>query len=297
MPRKYQRSLTLSNEHTKGVSVVSFSHDGSFIATGGLDGKICWWRTEDGELLYVWTGDSAVLSLVWVPRRLDTLLCGLQDGNLVVVRDTLSVFGFGAHRYPIECLAIDGDEVATGAHKELKVWNWDANFKAHQFDLLHNLPEPTNGSHSQHKEVLVTSLHWTHRRRRLLVVTYMHHGIHLFDSSSGDRLKTISLPGLIASASLSPDDVHIAISNVYHGFDVYKLHTEEPFVSFRHAGEPSVPASALPVLFVHAGHALIGGSAIGNIGLWDLYMGEMHSLVLPSMSILFSRSTHRTHSL
>ena len=105
MPRKYQRSLTLSNEHTKGVSVVSFSHDGSFIATGGLDGKICWWRTEDGELLYVWTGDSAVLSLVWVPRRLDTLLCGLQDGNLVVVRVTMARYclPYDVVRYLLLC--------------------------------------------------------------------------------------------------------------------------------------------------------------------------------------------------
>ncbi len=44
----------------------------------------------------------------------------------------------------------------------------------------------------------------------------------------------------------------------------------------------TVPACPLPVTFVHGGHALVGGSMTGKVGLWDLGMGKMHSLVLNS---------------
>lgn len=87
-PRKYQRILGLSNEHTKGIASVAFSPEGSYIATAGLDGKVCWWRMEDGELLYVWTGNSAILSLAWVPGREDSIICGLQDGNVGMLQAT-----------------------------------------------------------------------------------------------------------------------------------------------------------------------------------------------------------------
>ena len=71
---------------------------------------------------------------------------------------------------------------------------------------------------------------------------------------------------------------------MFKGFDVYKFQSEEPVVSFKHTGETAgtVSGSRIPVLFVHAGHALIGGSVVGDVGLWDLYMGKMHSLTFTS---------------
>ena len=73
------------------------------------------------------------------------------------------------------------------------------------------------------------------------------------------------------------------MSNVFKGFDVYKVDSEEPIASFKHADDTSLAsASPVPVLFVHAGHALVGGSMTGKVGLWDLRMGMMHSLSLNS---------------
>ncbi len=147
-PRKYQRLLSLSHEHTKGITSVAFSPHGTYIVTAGLDGKICWWSLDDGDLLYVWSGNSAVLSLAWVPEREDSIICGLQDGNVAMLKvtsvrlhfisltprphflqDTLYIFGFWAHKYPVESIAIDRDRVATGAHKELKIWDWRMDSK------------------------------------------------------------------------------------------------------------------------------------------------------------------------
>ena len=66
---------------------------------------------------------------------------------------------------------------------------------------------------------------------------------------------------------------------------MYEVQSEELVISFKRAGELSgspVPASRIPVLFIHDGHALSGGSQVGNVELWDLRMGKMHSLILTS---------------
>ena len=86
MPRKYVKLHSLSNEHTDRISSVAFSPSGSLIATGGLDGKAAVWRVDGGELLYVWEGESAILSLVWMNRQDESILCGMQDGNFAVMR-------------------------------------------------------------------------------------------------------------------------------------------------------------------------------------------------------------------
>ncbi len=84
-----------------------------------------------------------------------------------------------------------------------------------------------------------------------------------------------------ASASLSPNGTHIAVSNVVRGFDVYKVQSEEPLASFD-LQDRSALGAPVPVLFIHEGHALVGGSITGKVDLWDLYMGKMHSIALTS---------------
>ncbi|KAI0738687.1 WD40-repeat-containing domain protein [Daedaleopsis nitida] len=288
MPRKYQKLFSLSNEHSKGISSVAFSPHGSFVATAGLDGKVCWWDMENGDLLYAWAGDSAVLRVVWVPEQEDSIICGLKDGNVAVCRvtkDAIHVSGFWAHQHPVECIAIDGDRVATGAHKEIKIWRWNVNTR--HFTLIQDLPEPPKSSHNKDMEVLVTSLHWTAATipgaHRLLMATYMYHGVQFFDAVTGDITRTFPIPGMIASASLSPNGAYLAVSNVFKGFDVYKVQSEKPIASFEY-DEPSSLKSAgpIPVLFIHGGRALVGGSMVGKVCLWHVNFGKMHNLALSS---------------
>ncbi len=74
------------NGHDGGITKVSFSPEGSYIATAGLDGRVCVWDTESRDLLYSFNGSCPVLSLVWIPPDEDTILCGLQDGNMAILR-------------------------------------------------------------------------------------------------------------------------------------------------------------------------------------------------------------------
>lgn len=86
-----------------------------------------------------------------------------------------------------------------------------------------------------------------------------------------------------ACASLAPNGSHLAVSNMFRGFDVYRLPSEEHALSFEHVDRVfPVPSAQIPVLFVHGGRALLGGSMSGKVGLWHLSMGIMHTLTLSS---------------
>ena len=85
MAMRYKEFRRLSNGHSRGITSVSFSSEGNHIATGGLDGKICIWRLDDNKLLHSFSGQTAILSLIWIPGKENALLCGSQDGNVTVL--------------------------------------------------------------------------------------------------------------------------------------------------------------------------------------------------------------------
>ena len=87
MALQYQQLSQLLdlNGHSSGVTVVAFSPDGAFLASGGLDGRICIWNIPSGKLRYVFSGKCAVLSLLWV-EPCKHLVCGMEDGSLASLR-------------------------------------------------------------------------------------------------------------------------------------------------------------------------------------------------------------------
>lgn len=86
-----------------------------------------------------------------------------------------------------------------------------------------------------------------------------------------------------ASASVSEDGTRIAISNLRTGFDVYLLESGELLHSFVHDMGEHLPT---PVLFIHDGQAIVGGTTVGKVGMWDLACGKMPSLSVPSEYLL-----------
>ena len=85
MPKRYKEFRRLSNGHSRGITTVAFSGEGSYVATGGLDGKVCIWGLQSGKLLHLYAGQSSILCLEWMPSREDSLLCGSQNGNVTVL--------------------------------------------------------------------------------------------------------------------------------------------------------------------------------------------------------------------
>jgi WD40 repeat protein len=94
--------------------------------------------------------------------------------------------------------------------------------------------------------------------------------------SFGRRLSTTLSPHVVLSPVATSCKGYIAASNIEGGFDIYDLRTHLPTQSFPMSGSiPGVegcPASG-PVLFVHNGRSLVGGTKSGDILLWDVENG------------------------
>ncbi|KAI0659233.1 WD40-repeat-containing domain protein [Cubamyces menziesii] len=260
MVLRYLETARLTRGHSSGVSALAFSACGTYLASGGLDGKA---------------------SLTWEDSGENTVICGLQDGTivaLVITEVDLLVAGFWGHSYPVECLTTLGGLLVSGAHEEVRVWK-KARFHAEWVQET-ELPGPPKTSFNRLLQVVVTSLRLVRadsQDRVLLAVTYLNHGVHLFDASTWDYNSCIPIPGQIADASISQDAKHIAISNVISGFDVYSIESGQAVCSFGHTvGQ----YRKIPVLLIHAGRALVGGNVQGDVHLWDVQSGrKLHSLL------------------
>ncbi|KAI9069148.1 WD40 repeat-like protein [Trametes sanguinea] len=270
--------------HDRGITRVAFSPSGSYLATAGLDGRICVWEIESMQLLYSFDGDSPVLSLLWIPPTEDILVCGFHCGNVAVLKispTALHVKEFWAHAFPVECLAIRpiDSQLASGAHRELFVWQW--NESAGRFDMKKDISAALNlkKSRDDANDILITSIHWTSssQHANLLLVTFMHHGLVLLETEKWSRIRTIPLHEQIAGASLSDDGQRLAISNVLRGFDVYSMRSGAPLCTIEHNNRGAYP---IPVLFIHGDLALLAGSTTGELIIWDVVDTESGNATL-----------------
>ncbi|KAI0655862.1 WD40-repeat-containing domain protein [Cubamyces menziesii] len=296
MVLRYLEAMRLTRGHSSGVSALAFSPGGTYLASAGLDGKACIWNPSDGRLLHVFSNAVPILTLTWDSPGEDTVICGLQDGTIVslaIDEDHLSVTGFWAHSYPVECLATSNGLLASGAHEEVRVWKrMDAAWVKES-----ELQGPPKTSVNRLLQVVVTSLHWLpadSQDHALLVVTYLNHGYSNTRTNVGvsDAL-TASLTdtqSISADASISRDAKHIAISNVISGFDVYSIDSGQDVCSFGHTvGEHR----KIPVLFIHDGRALVGGNVQGDVHLWDVQSGrKLHSLLHQNDDQILALAAH-----
>ncbi|PIL36028.1 hypothetical protein GSI_01688 [Ganoderma sinense ZZ0214-1] len=84
---RYEQAHSEQN-HDVGVASLAFSMHGTFLATAGLDGKVCVWDVEARQLFRTFVGKTAVLALAWLPNGEDTILVGYQDGNVTILSMT-----------------------------------------------------------------------------------------------------------------------------------------------------------------------------------------------------------------
>ncbi|KAI0713507.1 WD40-repeat-containing domain protein [Earliella scabrosa] len=282
---KYVQTAHLADGHTKGITSVVFNADGSLLASSGLDGAVCVWDTKTWSLLAVYYAKTPVTALAWFTN--EALVCGLEDGilsSLVKDNDILRVSGFHAHRLPVEHLSVSGDLVATGAQEDVGIWYWDTD--ATKVCIARSLPLPkpqtqpdknVNRSKDQ-SEVLVTGVFWT---TSYLIVTYLNHGIRVFSRETWKLCSAIDAKSSIISGSLSPHGAFLAAANLVGDFDIYDLEAGTVIRTFKN--EKGGHARAIPVLFIHGGRAIVGGSAVGRVTIWFVDSGrQLPSLPVPN---------------
>ncbi|KAG1845551.1 WD40-repeat-containing domain protein [Suillus subluteus] len=259
----------MASQHTGTIAALSFSSCGTYLASAGVDGKLVIWFVKTGIALHVVCGDAGMLSIAWVTSsQSQNLLCGVADGTVISVifnsnganphTQDLSATGYKAHRYPVEHLAIKHSQVATGALHQ--VFLWDHNGDEWHREASYDAPL-SDGANAK-SEVIITGLHWmqTKECQSTLAVSYLHHDFGMLLHILGfDAYR--SLPLCRASTTISPDHRLLAVSNMTHGFDLYNLETYaiEGRV-FNEIGTGRI----VPVLFIHHGCTVIGGSATGT---------------------------------
>ncbi|KAI0644317.1 WD40-repeat-containing domain protein [Trametes meyenii] len=292
-PTQYRKLLEIKEGHLGGVTAIAFSPLGNYIATAGCDSKVCIWKVAGDQPLHTLSGRSRTLSLAWVPHREDTLLCGMQDGTVSTLAFTPVTLALPGHNAPVECLAISrlSTHMASGAHNELFLWSNLYNVDERWTPEL-DLGTPSQTSETQDKEILVTGIYWanTHSCASTLLVTYLHHGVVIFDSATWKCLRGIPTNGLIAHASVSTDSRHLVVSNLSSAFDVYAMEDGASKGAVRNAAGESI--RAVPVVFAHGDKWIVGGSTIGTVHVWDattLRLMQQLSVggTRPSMSLIF----------
>ncbi|RPD74275.1 WD40 repeat-like protein [Lentinus tigrinus ALCF2SS1-7] len=281
MSLRYEEVARLQRGLRGGVSAVAFSSDGTYIATAGMEDRTVYiWRVEDSKLLHTYTGsDCPFLSLEWMPDRSDTIFCGSSDGHISVLRfgsDITAVSGFWAHDYPIERLAAKEDQLVSGAHREVSVWQ---QLNRGGWSHVVNLDGPSTDSKNAEEEFIVMGIHWTKTRayKSVVVLTYMHHGIVIYDSTTWSLLQVIPFSDIGAS-SMSPLGSTIALSIMGAGFDLYDLDSGVCLASF---ADESDGQRTVPVLLVHGGRALLGGGTAGRATLWNVHNKRIHQRFTP----------------
>lgn len=81
----------LGKGHSDSVNTLSFSSDGTHLASGGDDRTLIIWNAMEGRLLYRLMFESSVDCVIWHPVRAGTVIVGCESGYLFQIYDLTQV--------------------------------------------------------------------------------------------------------------------------------------------------------------------------------------------------------------
>ncbi|KAH7904904.1 WD40-repeat-containing domain protein [Hygrophoropsis aurantiaca] len=268
--------------HTDSVSALAFSPKGKYLASGGDDGTLMVWKISTGELLRRVFLSSPVLCLVWDPRVHGSIFCGCEDGTAVLLdsfqTNELAHGILTGTRAPVYAMAFyePNAYVALGMGGEVHIAKEIASRQYATFVLLPKPSDFLDRPSDADLRIRVRSMHFTQENK--LIVSYLIHGIVCWDIESRVQLWQIS-PGheQVGYSAISPNAQHLLVSIMQGYVNLYSIGDRQELHKFEHSidAKRNYP---LNVNFLHDGRAVICGSSVGNVHIWDISGRHVQSL-------------------
>ncbi len=114
--------------HKGAITALSWSPDGTMVASGSADKTVQVWRASDGVLLYTLLYDSPVSSLAWASDVANRIASGGSNDGAIPVWDALHEHTYLTWHGDGRTLALDWQKhspwiVSGGVDREIYVWN------------------------------------------------------------------------------------------------------------------------------------------------------------------------------
>ncbi|KAG2094667.1 WD40-repeat-containing domain protein, partial [Suillus discolor] len=263
--------------HTDSISCLQFSPKGHLLASSGDDSQLIIWETSTGTNRHQITTASPVFSMIWDPRYKTRLFCGCKNGKTLLIDrfqgpDHEVLTGTAAPVYALDVDAVTG-YLAIGIGSEVHVAQ---EISGNTFATFTILPKPADLSDmSPNSRVHPRSVHFLKNGTRL-IVSYLNHGIICWDLKTRNALWHIVLSlsrRQIGYAALSHNACYLIVSNMNISMNLYALGEKEPLQSFLQPTNTGINFP-LGVSFLHWGRAVVCGSQMGSIKIWEMLSGE-----------------------
>ncbi|KAH7905835.1 WD40-repeat-containing domain protein [Hygrophoropsis aurantiaca] len=300
--KPYAKAHILTDGHRDCINCLAFSPSGLYLASGGDDHTLIIWRVSDGSILYSLSFRCAVNTLLWHPTQEGVIFCGCQDGIVFRAKDfnlvtysfnlpTLSlihhplkaqIFGSWLNlgfEGPVHCLDFNKSTncLAVGighvvrALKEKPDGDYDGCI---EFPNPRD-PTPIN-SFTNERTICPRALHF-YDHGRLLIVTYLNHGVVAWDVDKIVQVWCINPPfeaQQLGSSSLCTQTNVLVVHSLYAGIHMYCLDRQKAVRAFTCETE-SVRRHILSVSFIHNGNAIVSGAEAGNVCIWQTQHGNL----------------------
>ena len=79
---RFSLDVTLPSGHTNDITVLQFSPDGRFLASGSGDGVLLVFSTSSWKPVKRFVDASSINALVWHPVMPKTVICGYASGDI-----------------------------------------------------------------------------------------------------------------------------------------------------------------------------------------------------------------------